>query len=82
MALGSTPSLTEMSTRDLRRSEWQADFLENVGVWTYHSTVGLHGLLQGQLYLTLRLHKKIVPGIQKLIFMPLVLGFHRLYFLY
>jgi hypothetical protein len=59
MALGSTQPVTEMSTRNLpgggskvrpARHLW-ADCLENVGASTSHNPVGLHGLLQGELYL-------------------------------
>jgi hypothetical protein len=63
MALGSTQPLTEMSTRNLPGAKgWPArevdnlshlrvDCLENVGASTPHNPVGLHGLLQEQLYL-------------------------------
>jgi hypothetical protein len=69
MALGSTLSLTEMSTRNLPGGKgrevgaqsWQphrhlwADFLENVGASTSHKIKNLHGLLQKELYLFLPL---------------------------
>jgi hypothetical protein len=64
MALGSTQPLTEMSTRNIPGSKGRpareadnllrdlcADCLENVGASTSHNPMGLHGLLQGQLYL-------------------------------
>jgi hypothetical protein len=65
MALGSTQSLTEMSTRNLPGGKgrpvgalsWQLhrhlwfDCLGNVGASTSHNLMSLHGLLQGQLYL-------------------------------
>jgi hypothetical protein len=66
MALGSTHPLTEMSTRnipgDKGRPARKADNLtaiceptveENVGASTSHNPMGLHGLLQGQFYLSL-----------------------------
>jgi hypothetical protein len=60
MALGSTQSLTDMSTRNLpwgvkggRRTRLRTSSpsvsrlsRENVGASTSHSTIGLHGLLQ------------------------------------
>jgi hypothetical protein len=64
MALGSTQSLTEMSTRNIPGGEGRqarkADNLtaicdpivyKNVGASTSHSPMGLHGPLQGYLYL-------------------------------
>jgi hypothetical protein len=64
MALGSTQSLTEMSTSNLPGGKgWpvrKADNLtafckpivwRNVGAPTSYKLMGLHGLLQGQLYL-------------------------------
>jgi hypothetical protein len=66
MALGSTQSLTEMSTRNLPGGKGGrparkgnnltaicADCLENVGASTPHNPMGLHDLLQGYLYLFL-----------------------------
>jgi hypothetical protein len=67
MALGSTQSLTEMSTRNLPGSKglpvgvygWQphrhlwADGLENVGASASHNPMGLRSLLEGQFYLYL-----------------------------
>jgi hypothetical protein len=61
MALGSTQSLTEMSTRNLhggkRRSVRKAGNLtalsrcqENLGASMSDNPVGLHGLLPGELY--------------------------------
>jgi hypothetical protein len=59
MALGSTQPLTQMSTRNLpwgktwlaRKTDnltaMCANCLENVGAWTSHAPVRLHGLLQG-----------------------------------
>jgi hypothetical protein len=60
---GRTQPLTEMSTRNLpgskgqpARKAWQpyrhlwADCLEDVGASTSHNHMGLHCLLQGQLY--------------------------------
>jgi hypothetical protein len=60
MALGSTQTLTEMSTRNIPggkgRPARKADNLaaiceptvrENVGASTSHNPMGLHGLLQG-----------------------------------
>jgi hypothetical protein len=58
MAVGSTPPVTEMSTRNLsggkgrpactadnfHRHLW-ADYSENVGASTSHTPMGLHGLL-------------------------------------
>jgi hypothetical protein len=58
-ALGSTESLTEMSTRNLPQGKGRlahkadnltalwADCLENVGVLTSHNPMSLDGLLQG-----------------------------------
>jgi hypothetical protein len=67
MALGSTQPLTEMSTRNIPGGKgWlarKADnltviceliCLENVGASTSHNPMGLHGLLQGYLYLYLQ----------------------------
>jgi hypothetical protein len=64
MSLGSTQPLREINTRNLPgvkgRPACMADnltalcepiFLENVGTSTSHNPMGLHGLLQGQLYL-------------------------------
>jgi hypothetical protein len=65
MALGSTRLLTDMNARNLPGGKgraagaysWQphrhllADCLENVGASTSHNLMGLHGLLQGYLYL-------------------------------
>jgi hypothetical protein len=64
MALGSANPLTEMSTRNLpggkRRPSRKMTTLslsvsrfsrENVGTSTSHSPMGLHGLLQGYIYL-------------------------------
>jgi hypothetical protein len=63
MTLGSTQLLTEMSTRNLpwdkgrlaRKADEltasEIDFLENVGASTPHNPMGLHGQLQGYLYL-------------------------------
>jgi hypothetical protein len=64
MALGSTQTLTEMSTRNIPGGEGRpvrkADNLtticeliiyKNVGASTSHSPMGLHGPLQGYLYL-------------------------------
>jgi hypothetical protein len=64
MALGSTQPLTEMSTRNIPGGEGRpapkADNLtaicepivyKNVGSSTSHSPMGLHGPLQGYLYL-------------------------------
>jgi hypothetical protein len=49
MASGFTQPLTEISTR--RHSKQRsADCLDNMGAPTSHKPVGLHGLLQGQLY--------------------------------
>jgi hypothetical protein len=66
MALGSTQPLTEMSTRNIPGGEGQpackTDNLtaicepivyKNVGASTSHSPMGLHGPLQGYLYLPL-----------------------------
>jgi hypothetical protein len=51
MALGSTQSIIEMSTRNLpggqpHRHLW-ADCLKNVEASTPHNPMGLHGMLQG-----------------------------------
>jgi hypothetical protein len=67
MALGSTQTLTEMSTRNIPGGEGRparkADNLtaicepivyKNVGASTYYSPMGLHGQLQGYLYPTLK----------------------------
>jgi hypothetical protein len=59
MALDSTQPLTEMSSRNLPggkgRPARKVDNLtaskENVGASTSHNPMGLHGLLQGQVYL-------------------------------
>jgi hypothetical protein len=63
MALGSTKPLTEMSTRNIPGGEGRpahkADLTaicepivyKNVGTSTSHSPMGLHGPLQGYLYL-------------------------------
>jgi hypothetical protein len=66
MALGSTQLLTQilLSTRNVPESgrkggrclrlasrPLKADFLENVGVSTSHNRLGIHGLLQRELYL-------------------------------
>jgi hypothetical protein len=65
MALESTQPLTEMSTRNIPegkgRPAHKADnrtvicepivYLENVGASTSHNPIGLHGLLEGLLYL-------------------------------
>jgi hypothetical protein len=64
MALRSTQPLTEMSTRNLPGGKGmlvrKADnltaicepiVLETVGASTSHNTMGLHGLVQGELYL-------------------------------
>jgi hypothetical protein len=64
MVLESTRLLTEISTRNLPgnkdRPERKADnftaicepiVFENVGASTSHNTIGLHVLLQGQIYL-------------------------------
>jgi hypothetical protein len=60
MALGSTQPLTEINIRNLpgrkRRLAHKADnltavCLEKVGASMSHNTLGLHGLLQGHLYL-------------------------------
>jgi hypothetical protein len=66
MILGSTPPLTEMSTKDLPGGKGrpareaddltaicEADCLDNVGASTSHNPMGLHCLLQEQLYLYL-----------------------------
>jgi hypothetical protein len=66
MALELTQSLTEISTRNLPEAKWRpelkADSLtaicepiiwKNVEASTSHNPVGLHGLLQGWLYLYL-----------------------------
>jgi hypothetical protein len=64
MALWSTLPLTEMSTRNVLGSKGRpaprgdnftaicepTDCLENAGASTSHNPMGLHGLLQGQLY--------------------------------
>jgi hypothetical protein len=64
MALGSTQSLTEMSTRNLPGAvkgdrgvrvtilppSVSRSSRENVGALTSHNPMGLHGLLQGQLF--------------------------------
>jgi hypothetical protein len=49
MALGSTQPLTEMSTRNLTALPPSVSRLsrENVGAWTSHNPMNLHGLLQG-----------------------------------
>jgi hypothetical protein len=55
MALGSTQSLTKMSTRNLRggkkrparRTDNMSRMSENVGASTSRNPKGLHGLLQG-----------------------------------
>jgi hypothetical protein len=65
MALGSTLPLTEMSTwnppggkvrparkADNRTAICEPNCLQNVGTSTSHNPTGLHGLLQGQLYLS------------------------------
>jgi hypothetical protein len=70
MALGSTQPLTEMSTRNIPGGEGRpariADNLtaicepivyKNVGASTSHSPMGLHGPLQGYLYLTFTLRR-------------------------
>jgi hypothetical protein len=70
-ALGLTQLLTEMSTgryfcevkrgrrvRQPNRHLW-ADCLENDGSSTYHNSIGLHGLLQGYLYIFYFLLKAI-----------------------
>jgi hypothetical protein len=73
MALGSTQPLTEMSTRYLpgggkgrpaRRADLWADCLENVGASTSQTPMGLHGLLQWQLYLFFNndLFKRLKPA--------------------
>jgi hypothetical protein len=63
MTLGSTQPLIEISTRNLpwgkgrpaRKADiipiCEPDCLENVGASTSHNPMGLHGLLQGYLYL-------------------------------
>jgi hypothetical protein len=68
MALGSTQPLTEKSTRNIPGGEGRparkADNLtticelivyKNVGASTSHNPMGLHGPLQGYLYLTFTL---------------------------
>jgi hypothetical protein len=58
MALESTQPLTEMKTRNLpggkgrpaRKAHLTAICLENVGASMSYNPMGLHGLLQGQLY--------------------------------
>jgi hypothetical protein len=69
MARGSTQPLAEMSTRNLpegngrtaRKADnghlW-AEYQENDGASTLHNPMGLHGLLQRQLYLYLYKEKK------------------------
>jgi hypothetical protein len=58
MALGSTKSLTEVSTTNFPRAKGRparkadhrhlrADCLENVGALTSYNPMGLYGLLQG-----------------------------------
>jgi hypothetical protein len=68
MALESTQPLTEMSTRNRPggkgRLTREADnlttkCLENVGASMSHNSMGLHGLLQVQLYLYFPVHKII-----------------------
>jgi hypothetical protein len=65
MALGPTQPLTKMSTRNLPGGKGRparkadnfsaiCDCMQNVGVSTSHNPMGLHGLLQGQLYLLYR----------------------------
>jgi hypothetical protein len=69
MALGSTQPLTEMSTRnhsgDKGRPTRKADnltavcepiCLENVGASMSHNPMGLHGLLQGYIYLLIYIY--------------------------
>jgi hypothetical protein len=63
MALGSIQTLTEMSTRNLPRGKGRParkadnltaiwiDCLENVRASTSHNLMGLHGPLQGYLYI-------------------------------
>jgi hypothetical protein len=66
MALGSTQPLTEISTRNIPEGEGrparkadnvtaicEAIVYKNVGASTSHSPMGLHGPLQGYLYLYL-----------------------------
>jgi hypothetical protein len=80
MALESTQPLTEMSIRNLPGGKGRpapvADYLtaickpivlENVGASTFHNPVGLHSLLQLQLYL--------------FSFSPFVVCLHLLFFL-
>jgi hypothetical protein len=65
MALGSIQHLTEMSTRNIPGGEgllarkvdnltaiYEPTVYKNVGASTSHSLMGLHGPLQGYLYLT------------------------------
>jgi hypothetical protein len=67
MSLGSTQPLTEISTRNLPRCKERPAFKvdnvtaicepivwKNIGASTSHNAMGLHGLLQGYLYLYLR----------------------------
>jgi hypothetical protein len=81
MALGSTKPLTEMSTRYLpegkgrqaRKADLTVIFepiaLKNVGASTFHNSMGLHDLLQGQLYLTFIITKGAMVKIsQKIIY--------------
>jgi hypothetical protein len=72
MTLGSTQPLTEMSTRNLpggkgwpvRKSDnLIAICLDNVGASTSHNPMGLHGLLQGELYLYLILYMKVTGNL-------------------
>jgi hypothetical protein len=69
-ALGSTQPLTEMSIRNLPggkgRPARKADnlCLENVGASTSHNPMGLHGLLQGWLYLFLTFYTALYPRSQ------------------
>jgi hypothetical protein len=60
-ALGSTQPLTEMSTRNIPGGKGRrvlinsppsvSRLFKHVAAWTSHNHMGLHGLLQGQLYL-------------------------------
>jgi hypothetical protein len=75
MATGSTQPLTEMSTRNLPEGKGRLELRlttlppsvsrlprENVGASTSHNPMGLHGLLQGQLYLYLYLTSSVNSG--------------------
>jgi hypothetical protein len=71
MALGSTQPLAEMRTRNLPGGKGRPVCktitlspsvsqlsTENVGASTSHNPMGLHGLLQGQLYLFVHRYKE------------------------